>query len=72
MDWFGKYRADIKYRKRKVILLMPSKKETTFFGVKSRTVPRAVSAMKTIKMLRKDKCMGFWSTFWETKIGSEC
>ncbi|KAL8473416.1 hypothetical protein ACS0TY_030309 [Phlomoides rotata] len=56
MDWFSKYRADIKCCKRKVILLTPSEKETTFYGVKSLTLPRVVSAMKTTKMLIKDKC----------------
>ncbi|KAL8463236.1 hypothetical protein ACS0TY_034034 [Phlomoides rotata] len=59
MDWLSKYRADIKCHERRVILHTPTVKETTLYGVKSRTVPRVVRAMKTMKMLRKDKCMGF-------------
>ncbi|KAL8514646.1 hypothetical protein ACS0TY_013653 [Phlomoides rotata] len=56
MDWLSKYRADIKYREREVILHMPSKRETISYGVKSWTVPRVVSAMKAMTMLRKNKC----------------
>ncbi|KAL8514598.1 hypothetical protein ACS0TY_013621 [Phlomoides rotata] len=69
MDWLSKYRADIKCHERRVTLHTPTAKETTLYRIRSRIVPRVVSAMK---MLRKERCMGFWSTFWETKIGSEC
>ncbi|KAL8492049.1 hypothetical protein ACS0TY_023606 [Phlomoides rotata] len=55
MDWLSRYRANIKYHERRVILHTPTAKETTLYGIKSRIVPRVVSAMK---MLRKDKCMG--------------
>ncbi|KAL8492577.1 hypothetical protein ACS0TY_023966 [Phlomoides rotata] len=58
MDWLSKYRVDIKCHERRVILHTPTAKETTLYGVKSRTVPQVVSTMKTMKMLRKDKCMG--------------
>ncbi|KAL8488427.1 hypothetical protein ACS0TY_024632 [Phlomoides rotata] len=55
----SKYRADIKCHERRVILHTPTAKETTLYGIKTRAVPRVVSAMKTMKMLRKEKCMGF-------------
>ncbi|KAL8486043.1 hypothetical protein ACS0TY_022961 [Phlomoides rotata] len=47
-DWLSKYRAGIQCLVIGSILLTPSDKETTFYGVESRTVPHVISNMKEI------------------------
>ncbi|KAL8481439.1 hypothetical protein ACS0TY_027809 [Phlomoides rotata] len=59
MDCLSKYGADLMCHEMRAFLHTPIAKKTTLYGVKSRTIPRVVSAMKTMKMFRKYKYMGF-------------
>lgn len=59
MDWLSKHRASIKCQEREITLKLPEDKEIKYYGTKTKTVPRVVSAMKALKMMKKGNCQGY-------------
>ncbi|XP_022872136.1 uncharacterized protein LOC111391204 [Olea europaea var. sylvestris] len=59
MDWLGLNHATIRCHKKEVLFHKAGEEEFHFFGAKSKTLPRLVSALQAEKMLRKESCHGF-------------
>ncbi|KAH6807774.1 hypothetical protein C2S51_028882 [Perilla frutescens var. frutescens] len=59
MDWLIKNYATIKCREREVIFQRPGEKPFSFYGARIRLMPRVVSAMKAMRMLKKGNCEGY-------------
>ncbi|CAA0829009.1 Unknown protein, partial [Striga hermonthica] len=54
MDWLERYHTDIRCRDREVTLHLADGDHITFFGMRTRTLPRIISMAKATKCLRRD------------------
>ncbi|CAA0815781.1 Unknown protein, partial [Striga hermonthica] len=62
MDWLERYHADIQCRDREVTLHLADGDHITFFGTRTRTLPRIISMAKASKCLRREDCQGYLVT----------
>lgn len=61
MNWLSKNREIINYRDGEVIFQQPGKEPFLFQRGKMRSTPLIISAMKAVKMMRKDSFQAYWA-----------